>query len=347
MRRRLLVAFRNLAHAFEAAAVRFYDPQNVLVQWSGKPFDSDFRLRIVDFEPASRAFLPIDLVCPALRRMKLRRRVKRYLWQHVAAKYNPLSWRKRAAWDALVREEGAKIGLSDCRAFLENKLVNDIFYEGVFKGRPCVVKCSSRAPESIENEYKLASRLHAADPVHFPDVYAFSPGPMAFVVVEKIAGGRSLETEPADGFGDDLVAIVDALHGANVVHRDILPSNFLVAPDGHLRLIDFQFAVDMDTKRIDPWLKSHPEYHFAVFAAAVTRDGAWWDDAAFATMLLPAMRGRLRSRVGRLRFEVRFTPVERLRLRLLVLGMRMKRLFAPKGSRRRQALDRRLERFGQ
>ena len=157
MRRRLLAAFRNLAHDFEVAAVRFYDPQNVLVQWSGKPFESDFRLRIVDFEPASRAFLPIDLVCPALRRMKLRRRVKRYLWQHVAAKYNPLSWRKRAAWDALVREEGAKMGLSDCRAFLENKLVNDIFYEGVFKGRPCVVKCSSRAPESIENEYKLAS----------------------------------------------------------------------------------------------------------------------------------------------------------------------------------------------
>ena len=71
MRRRLLAAFRNLAHAFEVAAVRFYDPQNVLVQWSGKPFEGDFRLRIVDFEPASRAFLPIDLVCPALRRMKV------------------------------------------------------------------------------------------------------------------------------------------------------------------------------------------------------------------------------------------------------------------------------------
>ena len=33
-------------------------------------------------------------------------------------------------------------------------------------------------------------------------------------------------------------------------------------------------------------------------------------------------------------------------VRLLVLGMRLKRLFAPKGSRRRQSLDRRLERFG-
>ena len=149
MRRRLLAAFRNLAHAFEVAAVRFYDPQNVLVQWSGKPFEGEFRLRIVDFEPASRTLLPIDSLCPALRRMKLRRRVKRYLWQHVAAKFNPLSWQKRAAWDALVREEGAKIGLSDCNAFLENKLVNDIFYEGVFKGRPCVVKSPIVSRETI------------------------------------------------------------------------------------------------------------------------------------------------------------------------------------------------------
>lgn len=345
-RQRLLCAFRDLAHAFEAAAVRFYDPQNVLVQWSGKPFDSDFRLRIVDFEPASRAFLPIDLVCPALRRMKLRRRVKRYLWQHVAAKYNPLSWRKRAAWDALVREEGAKIGLSDCRAFLENKLVNDIFYEGVFKGRPCVVKCSSRAPESIENEYELASRMHAADPVHFPDVYAFSPGPMAFVVVEKIAGGRSLETEPADGFDDDLVAIVDALHGANVVHRDILPSNFLVAPDGHLRLIDFQFAVDMAVKKVDPWLARRPMYHFFVFAAGYSRGGAWWDDASFLAFLFPSLRPVLSSRIGRLRFEIKFSPVMKVRIFLAAMTMRVQRMFARKGSSRRTAIERRLGRMG-
>ena len=344
-RQRLLCAFRDLAHAFEAAAVRFYDPQNVLVQWEGGPFEGAFRLRIVDFEPASRAFLPVDLLCPALRRMKLRRRVRRYLWQHVAAKYNPLPWRERAAWDAIIAEKGPGMGLSGCRAFLENKLVNDIFYEGLFNGKPCIVKCSSRAPESIENEYELASRMHAADPVHFPDVYAFSPGPMAFVVVEKIAGGRSLETEPADGFGDDLVAIVDALHGANVVHRDILPSNFLVAPDGHLRLIDFQFAVDMAVKKVDPWLLRRPAYHFLVFAAAMGPKGAWWDDAAFVDFLFPFLRGRIASRIGRLRFEIPFSPIVRIRLGLLAGCMKIQRMFTRPGSRKRQSIDRRLERF--
>ena len=345
-RQRLLCAFRDLAHAFEAAAVRFYDPQNVLVQWDGGPFEGAFRLRIVDFEPASRAFLPVDLLCPALRRMKLRRRVRRYLWQHVAAKYNPLPWRERAAWDAIIAEKGPGMGLSGCRAFLENKLVNDIFYEGLFNGKPCVVKCSSRAPESIENEYELASRMHAADPVHFPDVYAFSPGPMAFVVVEKIAGGRSLETEPADGFGDDLVAIVDALHGANVVHRDILPSNFLGAPDGHLRLIDFQFAVDMAVKKVDPWLARRPMYHLFVFAAGYSRGGAWWDDASFLAFLFPSLRPVLSSRIGRLRFEIKFSPVMKVRIFLAAMTMRVQRMFARKGSSRRTAIERRLGRMG-
>ena len=345
MRRRLLAAFRNLAHAFEVAAVRFYDPQNVLVQWSGKPFEGEFRLRIVDFEPASRTLLPIDSLCPALRRMKLRRRVKRYLWQHVAAKYNPLPWRKRAAWDALVKEEGAKIGLSRCCAFLENKLVNDIFYEGLWNGKPCIVKCSSRAPESIANEYELASRMHAADPVHFPAAYALHPGPRAFVVLEKVEGGRSLEEESDEGHADDILAILDALFAAGVVHRDIQRSNFLVGPDGRVRLIDFQFAMDAKAKRIDPWLARRPTYHFAVFAACLGPDGAWWDDALFASCLFPSVRQLAKPLVGRLRLEIPFTASVRLRLRLLALAMRVRRLFTAKGSRRRAALDRRLKRF--
>ena len=344
-RRRLLAAFRNLAHAFEAAAVRFYDPQNVLVQWNGKPFEGDFRLRIVDFEPASRTLLPIDSLCSALRRMKLRRRVRRYLWQHVAAKYNPLPWREREKWDALVREEGAMIGLSDCNAFLENKLVNDIFYEGVFKGRPCVVKCSSRAPESVENEYKLASRLHALDPVHFPEVYAFSPGPMAFVVTERIEGGKTLADEPDDKYADEVLAILDSLYEAKVVYRDILPANFLIAPDGHLKLIDFQFAVDWNDRRIDPWLRRHPAYHFTVFAGVLQNGVAWWDDADFSTLLLPSLDKSARSRIGRLRLEIPLSAGVRARLALIAFGMRLQRIFTRRGSRKRQSIDRRLERF--
>ena len=241
--------------------------------------------------------------------------------------------------------EGRILGLSGCRPFLENKLVNDIFYEGMFKGMSCIVKCSSRAPESIANEYELGKRLHSVDPMHFPAVYGHHPGPFAFVVIEKIEGGRSLADEPDERYADEILAILDSLYAANVIHRDILPSNFLIAPDGHLKLIDFQFAVDMGTQCIDPWLKRHPKYHFAVFAAVVTRHGAWWDDAYFAGMLLPTMRERVRSRIGRLRFEIAFSPLDRIRLRFFVFTMTIQRMFCTKESRKRNALDRRLDRF--
>jgi len=248
-----------------------------------------------------------------------------------------LDERRRRRWDALIETEGKALGLGNCRPFLENKLVNDIFYEGLLVGRPCIVKCSSRAPESIENEYALSSRLHASG----PGWNAYAAGKW----MGKVEGNRSLADDPDDRYADEVLAILDSLYEAKVVHRDILPSNFLIAPDGHLKLIDLQFAVDMEAKRIDPWMKRHPQYHFGVFAAVVTRDGAWWDDAAFACMLLPSLRTGARSRIGRLRFEVPFSPAVRIRLRLYVLMMRMQRMFCPKDSRRRKALDRRLERF--
>lgn len=262
----------------------------------------------------------------------------------VGAKH-ALPARIRRKWDLLMQTEGARLGLADCRPFLENKLANDIFYEGRFKGQPCIVKCSSRACESIRNEYTLGQKLHAQDPRHFPAFYAFHPGPLAFVAMEKIKGGKSLADEPDDRYADEVLAILDSLFQANVVHRDILPSNFLIAPDGRLKLIDLQFAIDMTAPRIDPWLERHPGYHFAVFAAGITRDGAWWDDATFARMLLPSLWDRARSRAGRLRYEIPFSRSIRIRLKCLALVMRMQRMFTPKGSRRRQTLDRRLERF--
>ena len=75
-KKRLLSAFLRLIEQFRVYAVRFYDPQNLLVQWIS---DAEFVLRIVDFEPATRSFLPFDSMLPAFVRMKTMRRVKRWL----------------------------------------------------------------------------------------------------------------------------------------------------------------------------------------------------------------------------------------------------------------------------
>ena len=96
---------------------------------------------------------------------------------------------QRCEWNKIIETEGVKLGISDCCPFLENKIANDIFYEGMFNGRPCIVKCSSRAPDSIRNEYEMLKRVHSADAAVFPEPYALwtSPdGHKAFVAMEKV-----------------------------------------------------------------------------------------------------------------------------------------------------------------
>ena len=76
IKKSLLSAFLRLIEQFRFYAVCFYDPQNLLVQRVSK---DDFVLRIVDFEPASRCFIPFDSVLPSLVRMKTMRRARRWL----------------------------------------------------------------------------------------------------------------------------------------------------------------------------------------------------------------------------------------------------------------------------
>ncbi len=76
LRRRLYDAAARLFERLAEHAVRFYDPPNVMVQWTGP---DAFRLRIVDFEPQGRALVPgLSYIKPYVR-SKVRRRCSRYL----------------------------------------------------------------------------------------------------------------------------------------------------------------------------------------------------------------------------------------------------------------------------
>ena len=76
---RMLAAFDSLEEDLAHDAIRFNDPQNILVQWCA---NGHFRLRITDFEPASRTLLALDALSPELVRLKLHRRFKRYRRQN-------------------------------------------------------------------------------------------------------------------------------------------------------------------------------------------------------------------------------------------------------------------------
>ena len=202
----------------------------------------------------------------------------------------PLDDKTRGRWDALIKTEGAALGLSRCRPFLENKLVNDIFYEGVFHSIPCIVKCSSRAPDSILNEAAMGERLYAADPDVFPRVLAHfktADGEYAFVVTKKISGPPfavlcacpdRMRPQVADGFAADLLRIATALRQTGIVHRDINPYNLLFDEDGHLKLIDFQFAIDRNDYHESSFMRKNWKYLYIVFAFSNPLGGAAWND---------------------------------------------------------------------
>jgi len=76
LRRRLYDSAERLFAQLADQAVCFYDPPNVMVQWTAP---DAFRLRIVDFEPQGRALVPgLSYIRPYVR-SKVRRRCARYL----------------------------------------------------------------------------------------------------------------------------------------------------------------------------------------------------------------------------------------------------------------------------
>lgn len=202
----------------------------------------------------------------------------------------PLPGKLRAKWDSLIATEGKRLGLTDCRPFLENKIVNDIFYEGMFNGRPCIVKCSSKAPDSIKNEYDLSLRIFRHSPSVTPEPLAYwmsDDNRAAFVVTAKIMGyslteliAKGLSPNDIDRVADDILTLLRALENTNVVHRDLFTDNLFLDSDGHLKAIDFQFAIDRTNYRECEWMQKNRKYQYVVFGVNHDLGLGVWNDAA-------------------------------------------------------------------
>ena len=277
-----------------------------------------------------------------LERIRLRRAQKKAC----AKKRKRLSKRIRAAWWDVITSEGSAMGLLDCRVLLENKLVNDIFFEGTFKGEPCIVKCSSRAPESIENEYKMSRRLAAVAPVCAEALALWrSPdGRRAFVVTRKLPGpsladvlAKDVGEEEAIGVLEDMIRIAEALIKSGIVWRDIIPDNFMRDSDGHLKLIDAQFAIDRNDFREDPFLLKNWSYRMLTFAHHPMTAGYGWNDAAMMLFYTWKLSGsaraqelcdRLRTMSDASNFTVEYGGMDRFRMRIALAVLRMQRAIA-------------------
>lgn len=270
-----------------------------------------------------------------------------------------LDKRLRASWDAVIDTEGRAFGLVGCRPFLENKIVNDIFYEGTANGTPCIVKCSSRAPDSIENEYEMSRRLSAVAPVCAEALakWRSRDGRMAFVVTRRLEGpsltqmlSRGVAGEEAVSALRDMVGIAEALLEAGIVWRDIITDNFMM-DGGHLKLIDAQFAIDRRNFREDPFLASRWTYRTLLFAHHPDMAGRGWNDVAmmlrFSRLFAAgdegeALRDRLRAMSAEAAFPAEYGFVDDVRMALTLASLQLRRPFASR--RRRGVLEERAAR---
>jgi serine/threonine protein kinase len=135
--------------------------------------------------------------------------------------------------------------------------------------RSCVIKRAPRgavcsldgygAQERLRNEARILVSL-APDP-RFPAFYDLieQDGDL-FLVMEDIAGvtlaqhakqlvtlGKGLAAEQIIGWGRELASILHALHSSGLVYRDVKPTNVMLAPDNHLRLLDLELCYELES----------------------------------------------------------------------------------------------------
>jgi serine/threonine protein kinase len=110
-------------------------------------------------------------------------------------------------------------------------------------------------PDAVraEREAKLAAKLNHANVVAVYDLVGSGSGDQGqqWLVMEYVEGtdladlirqrGRLTPDEAAPILAQTASALA-AAHGAGIVHRDVKPSNILVAPDGQVKLSDFGIA---------------------------------------------------------------------------------------------------------
>ena len=133
--------------------------------------------------------------------------------------------------------------------------------------RLCVLKQALRDAQMTDDGQDARDRLrHEAAVLHRLAPDSRFPAPLElrededdlYLVMEH-AAGETLERRLGDdlsrgvlpaaarvvAWGRELVAMLAAIHDAGIVYRDLKASNVIVAPDGRLRLVDFDLAHDL------------------------------------------------------------------------------------------------------
>ena len=112
----------------------------------------------------------------------------------------------------------------------------------------------------LQNEAKILARL--ASDERFPKAYGLvEEDGDHFLAMEEVEGetlgwrlrslgrqGRHVPVRQAITWGRELAAMLGTVHSEGLVYRDLKPDNVMIAPNGRLRLIDFELACAAGSK---------------------------------------------------------------------------------------------------
>ena len=113
--------------------------------------------------------------------------------------------------------------------------------------------------KQLQGSHPVYAQLQAISHPYLPNIVQVEQHPDHVVLLEEYIDGASLAeiTLPEKqivALMEELCDVLVFLHRHGILHRDIKPSNLLLAPDGHIRLIDFDAAreekpsADSDTR---------------------------------------------------------------------------------------------------
>ena len=277
-------------------------------------------------------------------------------------------WNARLVeWKVLADEVAALSGVTDLRPFRVIELrawasLGTFFFSGRFEGRPCFVKYSPVARSLTAAEWRQPQLARQQDEAVFvqPLLWHVTKDGGAFVVQEMVDGrpmsallrtGDAVLADKGETVVSDLVRIAEALDRAGIVHRDIRPANLLVGEDGHVTLIDFQFAIARTARFDDDYVQRNPRIAYVLGEDYALAHGQWNDAHAICKVLaqLPSSEER-DAALARLR-PLSLNPtrvaccsrrmMKRMRRRLARL--RRRKLAAFFSRRLRRKLDRRFQ----
>lgn len=225
----------------------------------------------------------------------------------VSVRWNP----RTTEWRSLAEEISDLSGATNIRPFKltevsERSPLKTFFLTGDFEGTSCFIKYSPVARKLTAAEFSFPQRAAKRRPDLFehPLFWHTTQDGGAFVMIERIEGRPLSEllekrdpilTERTEQLTRDMKEIALELEAAGLVHRDVRPSNLLVTGDGHVKLIDFQFATEARDCQEDPVTDAYPRILFVLGDRFALGRGQWNDRHSMreCLRLLPETEARL------------------------------------------------------